>query len=405
MSDSDASAVSAEIYSDIIWLLETYTSASSSCLHISSVYVATDTDGFFRGPLYLEGIWVMSFIQTLPMEVEVVWNSKITLPTILFLLNRYGFSLGMIINMAPSFPGTETDVECNMSNVLGTILTIGPLLCTNLFFTLRVYATSNHSKSVLFVSLALILARLVVDSWQAALSVGASTARDPGIHLAACEDDITVANPALVSWCESYVASGGLALTFDGFIFAVTVVKLFGHLMEMRKMTNKGGITALLLRDGIIYFIIMFLVAATQAGLALVSAVNPEADILSNIMDPYFQAVPNILVNHLYLNLRRVNRPLPDSMAVPAQPPQNRFLGHIGEPLDHDQWDSQFDSEDFPVDDSGVDEDTIRDNAATTLVPVIYDNRGAVSNADIEMVPIERDSPGAGPSRTSGLTA
>lgn len=35
---------------------------------------------------------------------------------------------------------------------------------------------------------------------QAALSVGASTARDPGIHLAACEDDITVANPALASW-------------------------------------------------------------------------------------------------------------------------------------------------------------------------------------------------------------
>lgn len=100
-----------EILTNDYRLLETYTSASSSCLHLSSVYVAADTDGFSRGPLDLEGIWVMSFIQTLPMEIEVVWNSKINLPTILFLLNRYGFSLGMIINMAPSFPGAETDVE------------------------------------------------------------------------------------------------------------------------------------------------------------------------------------------------------------------------------------------------------------------------------------------------------
>lgn len=57
----------------------------------------------------------------------------------------------------------------------------------------------------------------------------------------------------IVHTCIAYVASGGLALTFDGFIFAVTVVKLFGHLVEMRKMTNRGGITALILRDGSIF--------------------------------------------------------------------------------------------------------------------------------------------------------
>lgn len=52
--------------------------------------------------------------------------------------------------------------------------------------------------------------------------------------------------------------------------------------------------------------------------------------------------------------------------------------------MDHDQWVSQFDSEDCTMDDSNVDEDITADNAATTLVPVV--SVGLISVGAITML-------------------
>lgn len=88
--------------------------------------------------------------------------------------------------------------------------------------------------------------------------------------------------------------------------------------------------------------------------------------------------LPNILVNHLYLNLRALNT-TPASRGHTLPEPafaQNRFLGNIGAPVDRDPdwWNT-------PLDDDDDDEDVQSDpqvsvapsgsEGITTLVPVV----------------------------------
>lgn len=88
--------------------------------------------------------------------------------------------------------------------------------------------------------------------------------------------------------------------------------------------------------------------------------------------------LPNLLINRLYLNLRTWNLP-PASVSnhsglgEPAFA-QNRFLGSIGEPLDPDWWNTQFDDgDDTGPDGSMADASETTDigDRNTTLVPVV----------------------------------
>lgn len=90
--------------------------------------------------------------------------------------------------------------------------------------------------------------------------------------------------------------------------------------------------------------------------------------------------LPNLLVNHLFLNLRSFQNPSyglssnDKSLPAPsfAQNRPNRLLGNIGEPLDFDQWDNFLDGEGNDEAAAGNDAELsgIRD-PLTTLVPVV----------------------------------
>lgn len=88
--------------------------------------------------------------------------------------------------------------------------------------------------------------------------------------------------------------------------------------------------------------------------------------------------LPNLLINRLYLNLRTWNLPLTSvsnhsGLGEPAFA-QNRFLGNIGEPLDPDWWNTQFDDGDDTGSDGNMadaSETTDIGDRNTTLVPVV----------------------------------
>lgn len=102
--------------------------------------------------------------------------------------------------------------------------------------------------------------------------------------------------------------------------------------------------------------------------------------------------LPNLLVNHLFLNLRSFQNPRyglsSNSASLPApffaQNRPHRLLGNIGEPLDYDQWDEFLDDND---DENGAARNDselsgIRD-PLTTLVPVVSTLRLSLSNTVI----------------------
>ncbi|EIM89204.1 uncharacterized protein STEHIDRAFT_154884 [Stereum hirsutum FP-91666 SS1] len=245
-------------------------------------------------------------------------------------------------------------------------------------FGLRVYAICGRMRIILLLAVALTGARIGINIWRALISTGASTEGTQFVTFSACRSTSTPGHDLeLFQWT-------------------------YQHVMEMRRLGQKG-ITELILRDGIMYFLAVSVIQGANTALSLQAIVlgSTETSLtIANIVTPFNALLPNLFVNRLVLNLRLYSQQQEssESSSLPGIAfVQNRFLGNIGAPLDHDQWDSILDDvfEDA-AGDGGADASghgvygegwATRPNANTTLVPVIYDeeNSGA-----IEMVGIER---------------
>lgn len=57
----------------------------------------------------LEGIWMVDFVQTLPMQIEAVWLRKFTGSAVIYLVNRYMFGLSIILSLVPLTSGSASD--------------------------------------------------------------------------------------------------------------------------------------------------------------------------------------------------------------------------------------------------------------------------------------------------------
>lgn len=84
---------------------------------------------------------------------------------------------------------------------------------------------------------------------------------------------------------------------------------------------------------------------------------------------------PNILINHLYLNLRAMNTTSASRECTIPKPAfaQNRVLGNIGAPIDRDPdwWNSPCDDDEDGQSDPQVSVAPSGSEGITTLVPVV----------------------------------
>ncbi|EIM86080.1 uncharacterized protein STEHIDRAFT_111622 [Stereum hirsutum FP-91666 SS1] len=306
------------VLEDRVWIISNYTIVSSTA------------------------VWLLDLLQTLPMEINIVWSSKPTGTAVIFLLNRYIFGIYLIMITLFSSPGSVSDESCSALSILASSFQVVALFTTN-----------------------------------------------PNIVVVA------------------------LPLVLDTLVFAITLIKLYRHFLEMRGY-NQRSLSGLLLRDGILYFFVVFTIAAANLAFEVNSVLNGSQtqELLSEILQPYFNLAPNLLINRLYLNLRAINHQsdtvTPEHNGMPEMAfAQDRFLGNIGAPLDPDWWNAQFDDDEGDGDELAIQDGSITptgNNGVTTLVPVVYEGEG---HGDIEMVLIQRESetPMVGPSRSVEVVA
>lgn len=57
----------------------------------------------------LEGIWMIDFVQTLPIQIEAAWSRKSTGSAVIYLVNRYTFGMSIILSLVPLSSGTASD--------------------------------------------------------------------------------------------------------------------------------------------------------------------------------------------------------------------------------------------------------------------------------------------------------
>ncbi|EIM81001.1 uncharacterized protein STEHIDRAFT_162007 [Stereum hirsutum FP-91666 SS1] len=287
-------------------------------------------------------LWALDYLQTFATEIVVLWAGNIRSATsILFIINRYGFLASQMIQLYVGTPGTASDSSCRIALEISDALTILTVASTSSLLALRVYSIYSRSRYVLALTAALILTRSALDIYLAAIEIPFSTKGSILTGISRC-----------------------------GFVYPTAAVN--------------GG---------------LFVVAAANGSLLIAGVVdlNFAGSPSITILSPFFSVVPNILVHRLFLNLRSFRNPgygLSSSdtpLPVPsfAQNRPNRFLGNIGEPIDYDQWNDDF--EDAELDGGAVRNDTnisrVRD-PLTTLVPVVYEGAGT---EPIEMMAMQRE--------------
>ncbi|KAJ3745493.1 hypothetical protein DFH05DRAFT_1542414 [Lentinula detonsa] len=281
-------------------------------------------------------LWIADFIETLPTEINAIWQKKLTGASVLFLINRYSLLFSLIVQISLSLPGNEKNEQCNVTfNIVGSLQVLATAT-TNVLFALRVYAIYNKSRIILGTCGILIISRLVIDILQQIISQGISSAGTQFQSFSAC----LLVSDSNISIQVNFIIPF-LALGYDIYIFGLTMRKTLDLGFKMKRQ-GQSSVAHVIIQDGILYFLVVLVSAVIEAiltGITLKDQIQ-NAALISSISAPFFGFLPNLLISRLMLNLRTFPTPgTGDTLTQRANLSSlhfasNQMLGNIGAPLD-----------------------------------------------------------------------
>ncbi|KAJ3729206.1 hypothetical protein DFJ43DRAFT_1139897 [Lentinula guzmanii] len=257
------------ITEDTLWMISNYASISGTTL------------------------WIADFIETLPTEINAIWQKKLTGASVLFLINRYSFLLSLIFGIPSSLPGNDDNKQ------------------------------------------------LVIDILEQITSTGSSSAGTQFQSFSACVINVPDSNshcgldslymeflstPAIVQFVIPFIA-----LVYDIYIFGLTMRKTIDLGFEMKRQGQSS----------VAHVIVQDVIDAILSGITL-KTLTETAALFSTISSPIFNVLPNILISRLMLNLRTFHTSGTGNTLTTSQRAHfsslhfasNQMLGNIGAPLD-----------------------------------------------------------------------
>ncbi|KAF9064647.1 hypothetical protein BDP27DRAFT_1450655 [Rhodocollybia butyracea] len=333
-----------------------------------------------------------------------------------FLFSRYSFLSCVVMQLVTFLPGNMTDTRCRHLNFTAFVFACVAGAAAKLLFILRVYAVFGRKRSLLillspFIIVGIVGAALIYSNHQQRNTYGAILAMfwewvKPSVS------NVSMSTPFLPP--VLYIVAPFFGLTFDSVIFILTLIPTAHHIMQLRT-SGISSVAEVILRDGTLYFFTLFITSGIEAAFALHSVFSSgirsvfSGGIISNAGEPvalivtaFLGVLPNLLINRFVLNLRAFSNPTNSSQysgkdssyaIISARSVPNfaesRFIGNMGAPLDHDQWDEVNDRENEVNHGDEVDGREIPNRTLdplTTLVPVIYGNE---KGCPITFVPME----------------
>ncbi|EKM49496.1 uncharacterized protein PHACADRAFT_214061 [Phanerochaete carnosa HHB-10118-sp] len=177
-------------------------------------------------------------------------------------------------------------------------------------------------------------------------------------------------NAELIS--ELYLAFFGncvgnaVGVVADIIALVVTWTKTFQQWRSAHRVNMHLPITACLLRDGAVYFLLLLTINVTNIATILPSWTLPFSG--------FIEFIPPILVSRFLLNLRSSTEPGITDPSIPrlselsvqfATPNVSNVIGNIGAPLDYTQAEELIRAEyEFPGDESDA---SLSDTASATI--------------------------------------
>ncbi|KAF8525008.1 hypothetical protein JB92DRAFT_3140432 [Gautieria morchelliformis] len=254
------------------------------------------------GQLLLEQYYLVSSLAllfyehllTLGDEVRYIWSNRVTLAGLLFYVTRYFVPICMsVITAVVTTKWGETVCKTLGPLELAVFTVIGT--ASSILLLLRVYALYNHNKWTLGYLSSVIVIQLVVSTFVYAFP-GHGPLPAPPIDVPAFQGCLYLPSPRLKD--GAYIPFI-LELTYDVSIIGLIVAKSWKD-RALNGLRDQGGILRIIVKDGIIYFLVIFstmfiwlcMVLFAPPGLKLVNSGS------SNILI-------SIMINRLTINIHR----------------------------------------------------------------------------------------------------
>ncbi|KLO18920.1 hypothetical protein SCHPADRAFT_935759 [Schizopora paradoxa] len=278
---------------------------------------------------YATASWVLAlyeYIITFDREVSSIWQRKFSFATILWVMNRYTLLLSycpiilaFFVRFTTEFPGT-IQIISNIS--------------TGVTLSLRTYALYGRAKWVIALLVPFLAIEVALESWAVAGGVPVPV---PG-GLTGC------ILTGKASQGDRFAAFWIGQLVFPTLIFLLTIIRAFSLRVQG---TGSGGILSTMLRDGTVYFLVIFFVNLANVLTYVVSPPDIQA-----INAPFSALITAVMMCRLMLNLRR--SPEVEGISVQYVATASRFrnhsiyIGNLGEDLDvqnvsHTGWETWLD--------------------------------------------------------------
>ncbi|KAJ3979049.1 hypothetical protein F5890DRAFT_1478846 [Lentinula detonsa] len=178
-------------------------------------------------------LWIADFIETLPTEINAIWQKKLTGASVLFLINRYIFLLYILLQMTIDLP---------------------------VLFALRVYAIYNKNRIILGTCSVLIISRLAIDILEQIRFQSISSAGTQFQSFSACVLDVPDSNvsnqcgldllymeflstPAIVQFVIPFIT-----LVYDIYILGLTMRKTIELGFEMKRQ-GQSSVAHVIVQD------------------------------------------------------------------------------------------------------------------------------------------------------------
>lgn len=280
----------------------------------------------------LQGRWASTsmflyeILITLDSETELVWAKSWTLPKVLYVFSRYGgFGLSLLVTLVSSI--NETNGFCRIFNAVEYCFFILSSLSSDSLLLVRVCAIYSTAGSTLWfrdVTLRrmllvcfglLIMLEVALFIWEFQISVNNNIPLD-------LENFGCLGATGLPDWNYSVIAVA--ILVFNLLMFTMTIVKLFPGWQKAQRLTMET-LSALLIRDGAIYFGLVFTSSAVLAIMIFALTSRPGLQLAAL---PWCVVISPIAACRLYLNLKAMGQ----VGQVPTQPTPVSAHGEIATP-------------------------------------------------------------------------
>jgi len=261
---------------------------------------------------------VYDWLTTIEDEIEYIWKRDITVVTLLFFLNRYFalFALSFMVSMVvlPAFTPEicKKFIEFQPFGY-GIPLTILP----DIVIGLRVYALYGRNRLIGIFLVLYLVAELGLGFW---------IYLTPSLFVVPIPGPESITNSVALHWCQGapsaklssiQVASFQIMQTvFDTMCLALILAKTISEsLIRGRSFRSVGGIQALIVKHGVIYYVVVFTSNFTWAMMILLASVNLKYAVAGVAL-----ALAPLSANRLTIFLRKYN----------AQPVVHDETGEIG---------------------------------------------------------------------------